>query len=112
MYIGEKLNRLVLLFFYSKCRKMSLANALKLDIYWHNVREVCIASKKLIREFERLKNVDFSVAEFLRLFDLFDNRLDMVMKKHEIIFIGGSDDIFENLYERAEFLLQIANKKR
>lgn len=27
------------------------------------------------------------------------------------IFIGGSDDIFENLCEKAEFLLQIANKK-
>ena len=91
---------------------MSLANALKADIYWYKVSEVCIASKKLVCDSVAVKNDDFSTGEFLQLFDLFDKRIDRVMKKHEIIFIGGSDDIFENLAEKAEFLLQIANKKR
>jgi len=93
---------------------MSLANALKSDIYWYKVSEGCIASKKLILEFYSLNGraKDYSVLEFLRRFDIYATKIDRVIEKHGLRFLCGSDDVFENMIVKADFLLRIVHKKQ
>jgi hypothetical protein len=92
---------------------MALVNSIKKDIYWHNVSEVCEATKKLILEFNSLDSraKDYYVLEFLRRVDIYATKIDRVIKTHGLRFIGGPDDIFENMIAKADFLLRIVRKK-
>lgn len=95
-------------------KNASLARVIKMDIYWHNVTEVCEATKKLILEFNGLDSCakDYSVLEFLRQFDIYAAKIDRVIKTHGLRFMSGPDDIFENMIARADFLLRIVHKKQ
>jgi len=94
-------------------KNASLARAIKMDIYWYNVAEVCEATKKLILDFNSLDSPakDYSVLEFLKLVDIYSTKIDRVIEKHGLRFMGGPDDIFENMIARADFLLQVVRRK-